>query len=136
MPLTQRVFVFETVTLLGMGLMGGSLGLALRERRLAQRVVAVARRPETDERALGGGAASEGGSDPEAGAREAELVVLCTPVLTIPALAGGIAPRLRPGAVLSDVGSTKALLAWEVPRRLRSGNSYVGGHPMAGSEKT
>jgi prephenate dehydrogenase len=127
---------FETVALVGMGLMGGSLGLALRERRLARRVVAVARRPETVRRALELGAADEGCSEPEQGVAAADLVVLCTPVLTIPALVERIAPHLKPGAVVTDVGSTKAVLVRELPQRLRRDTPYVGGHPMAGSEHT
>lgn len=127
---------FQTVALVGMGLIGGSLGLATRERRLAGRVVAVARRPETVERALELGAADEGETDPSRGVDTADLVILCTPVLTMPALAEQIAPHLKPGAVVTDVGSTKAVLVRELPRRLRPDTPYIGGHPMAGLEKT
>jgi prephenate dehydrogenase len=127
---------YETVALIGMGLIGGSLGLALRERRLARRVVAVARRPETVQQALELGAADEGSSDFEAGVAGADLVVLCTPVLTMPALVEQLAPHLKAGAVVTDVGSTKAVLVRELPRRLGPRNLYLGGHPMAGSEKT
>jgi prephenate dehydrogenase len=127
---------FDTVALIGMGLIGGSLGLALRERRLARRVVAVARRPETVRLALERGAADAACSDPAEGVGESDLVVLCTPVLTMPAMTERIAPHLKRGAVVSDVGSTKSVLSRELPRRLRSDTPFVGGHPMAGSEKT
>jgi prephenate dehydrogenase len=127
---------FETVALVGVGLLGGSLGLALRERGLARRVLAVARRPETVRQALALGVADEGSSDLDAGAAGADLVVLCVPVLSMPALVERMAPHLRPGAVVTDVGSTKSVLVRELPRRLRPENPYVGGHPMAGSEKT
>jgi prephenate dehydrogenase len=127
---------FETVALVGVGLLGGSLGLALRERGLARRVMAVARRPETVRQALALGVADEGSSDLDAGAAGADLVVLCVPVLSMPALVERMAPHLRPGAVVTDVGSTKSVLVRELPRRLRPENPYVGGHPMAGSEKT
>src|SRR5712692_6762896 len=99
---------FETVALIGIGLLGGSLGLALRERRLARRVVAVARRPETMRRALELGAAHEGYAEPREGVRDADLVVLCTPVLTMPGLVDRVAAFLKPGCVVTDVGSTKA----------------------------
>src|SRR5438034_8245493 len=125
---------FATVALVGMGLMGGSLGLAMRERRLARRVVAVARRPETVRRAVELGAADEGCSEPREGVAAADLVILCTPVLTMPAMVERIAPHLKPGAVVTDVGSTKAVLVRELPPRLRPETPYVGGHPMAGSE--
>src|SRR6476469_10031435 len=96
---------FETVTIIGMGLLGGSLGLALRERQRARRVVAVARRPETVHRAQELGAADEGSTDPQEGVRAADLVVLCTPVLTMPAMVERFAASLKPGAVVTDVGS-------------------------------
>jgi prephenate dehydrogenase len=134
--LSEPAVEFETVALVGVGLLGGSIGLALRERRLARRVVALARRPETVRRALALGAADEGSSAFEDGVRTADLVVLCTPVLTIPPLVQRLAPHLKPGAVVTDVGSTKAVLARELPRLLSPANRYVGGHPMAGSEKT
>jgi prephenate dehydrogenase len=134
--LNHSTVEFETVALVGVGLLGGSLGLALRKRRLARRVIALARRPETARRALEIGAADEGGSDIPGGVGGADLVVLCTPVLTMPALVEQIAPRLKPGALVTDVGSTKAVLVRELPPRLRPENLYVGGHPMAGSEKT
>ena len=90
---------FETVALVGMGLMGGSLGLALRQNRLARRVVAVARRPETVRRALELGAADAGCSEPQEGVAEADLIILCMPVLSMPAMVERIAPHLKPGAV-------------------------------------
>jgi prephenate dehydrogenase len=126
---------FHTVALIGIGLLGGSLGLALRERRLARRVVAVARRPETVQRALELGAADEGSADPREGVRDADLVVLCTPVLTMLGLVDRFAASLKPSAVVTDVGSTKGFLTRELPRRLRPENPFVGGHPMAGSEQ-
>jgi prephenate dehydrogenase len=126
---------FDTVALIGIGLLGGSLGLALRERRLARRVVAVARRPETVRRALERGAADEGCADPREGVRDADLVILCTPVLTMPGLVDRFATSLKPGCVVTDVGSTKGFLTREIPRRLRTENPYLGGHPMAGSEQ-
>ncbi len=126
---------FDTVTLIGIGLLGGSLGMALRERRMAGQVVAVARRPETVRSALELGAADRGCTEPEEGVAEADLVVLCTPVLAMPALVERIAAHLKQGAVLTDVGSTKSYLARELPRRLPPENLYVGGHPIAGSEK-
>src|SRR5262249_54324602 len=127
---------FETVAIVGVGLLGGSLGLALRERQLARQVIAIARRPETVRRALELGAADSGFTDPVEGVRTADLVVLCTPVLTMPTLVERLAPALKPGAVVTDVGSTKAVLCRELPLRLRPENPFVGGHPMAGSEQT
>jgi prephenate dehydrogenase len=139
-PISSRIphtasLPFDTVALIGIGLLGGSLGLALRQRRMARRVVAVARRPETIRQALEVGAVDRGCTEPREGVAEADLVVLCTPVLTMPGLVEQFASHLKPGAVLTDVGSTKSYLARELPRRLRPENTYVGGHPMAGSER-
>lgn len=127
---------FETVAIVGVGLLGGSLGLALRERQRSRHVIAVARRSETVRRALELGAAHTGFTEPGEGVRTADLVVLCTPVLTMPALVEQFASALKPGAVVTDVGSTKAVLCRELPLRLGAENPYIGGHPMAGSEQT
>jgi prephenate dehydrogenase len=126
--------LFPVVAIVGVGLIGGSIGMALRERGLARRVIGVARREETIRQARERGAIDAGTLDPREGG-EADLVVLCAPVLAIPELAGQIAGTLRPGTVVTDVGSTKAYLSREVSRRLPSGCPFVGGHPMAGSEK-
>src|SRR5436190_22560856 len=108
---------FETVAIVGVGLLGGSLGLALRERQRARHVIAVARRPETVRRALELGVADAGITDPGIGVVSADLVVLCTPVLTMPALVERFADSPKPGAVVTDVGSTKAVLCRELPLR-------------------
>jgi prephenate dehydrogenase len=123
------------VAIVGVGLIGGSIGLALRERGLARRVIGVARREETVRAAMERGAIDEGTLDAREGVASADLVVLCTPVLTIPPLAERIAERLWPGTIVTDVGSTKEYLSREVSRRLPPGCPFVGGHPMAGSEK-
>src|SRR3989442_1299677 len=101
-----------------MGMVGGSMGMALRARRLAQRVVGVARRAETVERAVALGAADEATSDLLAGVREAELVVLATPVIAMLEMAERMAPALPAGCVVTDVGSTKGMLVERIPRLL------------------
>jgi len=98
-------------------------------------VIGVARREETICLAQERGAIDQGTLDPREGVAAADLVVLCAPVLTIPALAERIADALRPGTVVTDVGSTKEYLSREVSRRLPAGCPFIGGHPMAGSEK-
>lgn len=126
--------MFDTVAIVGIGLIGGSLGMALRSRGLASRVVGIARREETLRDALAVGAIDAGTTD-LAGVEDAELVVLATPVLSIPPLVERMAPRLRAGALVTDVGSTKNLLMQRLPPLLPPGVDLVGGHPMAGSEK-
>lgn len=126
----------KTVAIMGMGLMGGSLGLALK-RRGEVRVAGYARRPETRRLALERGAADALYGDPREAVRDADTVVFCAPVETIPALAAECRAALRKGCVVTDVGSTKAELARKMEALLRDGGQhFVGSHPMAGSEKT
>ena len=127
----------ECVALLGLGLMGGSAGLALKKGRGPVKVRAYARREETREAALRLGMADEVFADPAEAVRGADLVIVCVPVCTIPTLVAAAKPGLKPGAVVTDVGSTKAWLAKEVRAVLaNSGAVFVGSHPMCGSEKT
>ena len=126
--------MFDTVAIAGVGLIGGSLGMALRERGLARRVIGLARRDATIAEALSVGAIDEGSLEPEA-VREAELVVLAPPVLTIPPLVEALAPHLAPGAIVTDVGSTKAALMRCLEELVPPHADIVGGHPMAGSER-
>jgi prephenate dehydrogenase len=126
--------MFQTVAIVGVGLIGGSLGIALRERRLAARVIGIARREATVAEALSVGAIDEGSLDLQA-VSEAELVVLAPPVLSIPPLVEAMAPHLREGAVLTDVGSTKGALLRELSLLVPAHADLVGGHPMAGSEQ-
>ncbi|MFN3486199.1 MAG: prephenate dehydrogenase [Planctomycetota bacterium] len=121
-----------TVAIVGLGQIGGSLAGALTRGRLA-RVLGVTRRPETARRARRLGLLAQAGTD-LAAVSEADVVVLATPVRTLLAQIPRVAPLLRPGALLTDVGSTKAAVVREMLRWARRGPA-VGGHPMAGSER-
>ncbi len=126
--------MIESVAIVGMGLMGGSLGLALRARGVA--VHGYARRPESRAQALAGGFVDTVHESAAAAVAGADLVVLCTPVLTMPALVREIRDALKPGCIVTDVGSTKQWLDGALQGALAgSGAVYVGSHPMAGSEK-
>jgi len=120
------------VAVLGLGLLGGSVALAAKARGVASRVVGATRSPEALAAALRSGALDEAGSYTEA-VRDAELVVLATPVFAMADLVRQIAPALTPGAVVTDVGSVKAVLCETLPGLLPRGVAYVGAHPMAGS---
>ena len=123
------------VAIIGLGLMGGSLGLALRSRRLARRVAGYARRPSVRRQALTIGAVDEVHADPREAARDADLVVFCVPILTIPRLVADCAPALRAGCVVTDVGSTKRLVIAAMERAVARRDVHViGSHPIAGSE--
>lgn len=126
--------MFRCVAIVGVGLIGGSLGMALRARRLAGRVLGIPRRQETIDEAVQVGAIDEGTLDLSR-VREADLVVLAPPVLTIPPLVEAMSPYLQPGALVTDVGSTKAELLRCLEPMLPPEVDLVGGHPMAGSER-
>jgi len=123
------------VAILGLGLMGGSLGLALRRGGAAPRVYGYARREETRRQALARGVADRVFEDPAEAVRGVETAVLCVPVLAIPELARRCTGAFDRGCVVTDVGSTKAELVREMDRVLRdSPAEFVGSHPIAGSE--
>jgi prephenate dehydrogenase len=126
--------MFDTVAIVGIGLIGGSLGLALRERGLARHVLGIPRRGATLDEALSVGAI-DSGSLSLATVSDAELVILAPPVLAIPPLVEGMAPYLRPGTLVTDVGSTKGALMRRLSLSLPEHADLVGGHPMAGSER-
>jgi len=123
------------VTIVGLGLMGGSLGLALREGDVVRRVVGVAWRRETVEQALELGAVDAGTLDLAQGVIGSDIVVLATPVRTIVEQVGRVAPHMRPGAMLTDLGSTKVAIT-RAMAGLPAGIEPIGGHPMCGKEMT
>ncbi|MFA4858954.1 MAG: prephenate dehydrogenase/arogenate dehydrogenase family protein [Candidatus Margulisiibacteriota bacterium] len=126
----------QKVAIIGLGLIGGSLGLALLKRGLAETVVGIPRRAETIDEALALGAITKGTLTLVDGVRNADLVFICTPIpLIIPTL-NEILPHLKKGAVVTDVGSTKGWIMEEVEKLNLDGVSFFGGHPMAGKEKT
>ncbi|HXG23461.1 MAG TPA: prephenate dehydrogenase/arogenate dehydrogenase family protein [Chthonomonadales bacterium] len=121
-----------TVAILGLGLMGGSLGLALRARGGAEKVIGWNRSASVLAVAKEMGVVDLVASDPRGAVAEADLVVLAVPVQVVASLAETILPALKPDCVITDVGSTKTRLVAETEAIL--GGRFVGGHPMAGSE--
>ncbi|MNX93493.1 prephenate dehydrogenase [compost metagenome] len=120
------------VALLGLGLIGGSLGLALRAERPDLEVVGWDPDPAAIALARKRGAIARAAPSPAAAVADADRVVLAAPVGAFPALFAAIAPGLRPEAVVTDVASTKAAVsAWAIA----AGLNFVGGHPMAGIEQ-
>jgi len=126
----------QTLCILGLGLMGGSLGLAARNAGVASRVKGYARRPESLQVALEMGAIDEACENAVDAARNADFVVLCVPVLSMAGLLENCKPVLGTGCVVTDVGSTKAeIVACAESILADSPASFVGSHPMAGSEQ-
>ena len=126
---------FGRVAVLGLGLLGGSVAWAARQRGVAREVAGATRRREVLDAALRRGAVDAAGSYEEA-VGGAELVVLATPVSAMAGVLARIAPQLAPGCRVTDVGSVKGLLAETLPGLLPRGSAYVGAHPMAGSHES
>jgi len=125
------------VAIIGLGLIGGSLGLALRAVTSETiHVTGYSRRRDTGEQALVMGAVDVMAATPQQAAASADIVFLCTPVLQLIPLAAAVLPVMKTGAVLTDVGSTKHWLAEALRPLLPAGIHYIGGHPMAGREKS
>lgn len=123
---------FERLAVLGLGLLGGSVAAAARERGLARVVVGAARRPAPLERALAAGIVDEVAPPSEA-VVGADLVVLGTPVGVMPTLLADVRDGLGPGCIVTDVGSVKGAVVDALPGLLPEGVEFVGSHPMAGS---
>lgn len=126
---------WNQVTIIGTGLIGGSLGMALKRRGLAGRVVGVGHRQATLDEALRRGAADAVTLDVAEGVRGSDLVVLGTALRLFRDIMALAAPALRPGAVVIDVGSTKADVVAAVEPLCPAGCAFVGCHPIAGSER-
>lgn len=125
---------FEQAAILGVGLIGGSLGLALRQRGLARRVVGYSRTASTRHLAVELGAIDLAAGSPVEAVAGADLVYLAVPVASIVPLLAEVAPRLAPGALVTDAGSSKAEICAGAATLELAGAEFVGGHPMAGSE--
>jgi len=127
---------WPTIAIVGVGLIGGSLGLAIKARRLAARVIGVGRSATSLAEARRRGAVTETTTDLAAAASQADLVVVATGVASIPDLLDAVDAAVRPGTLITDAGSTKSSIvaAWEKRRRVRRGR-FVGAHPIAGSHQ-
>lgn len=126
----------QKLTILGPGLLGGSIGLAARHCKSAKRVVIWARRQEAADEAWKLGAADEATTDLTKAVTDADLVVFATPIGAMSALAGKIKPKLRDGCVVTDVGSVKYPIVTALTAALAGKARFVGSHPMTGSEQS
>jgi prephenate dehydrogenase len=126
----------KTVAIIGVGLIGGSIGTALRQRKLAEQVIGIGRRQESLRAARRVGAVDHTTVDLEKGVTEADLVVICTPVGRIIDDARNAAQHCPEGTLITDTGSTKEKIVTALDEGLSRGCRYLGGHPLAGSEKT
>ena len=125
-----------TVAIVGVGLIGGSIGRALRARSLADRIVGIGRREAALEEARRLGAIDAGTTVLEQGVAEADVVVVCTPVTSIAADVCRVAGHGPENLLVTDAGSTKARIVAEVEAVPRGVATFVGAHPIAGSERS
>jgi prephenate dehydrogenase len=125
----------HTLTIVGVGLIGGSIGLAARRRGLAQRIVGVGRQQASLDAARALGAIDEGFLDLRPAVKRAQLAVFCTPVDHIAEQVLSAASACAPGMLLTDAGSTKADIVERIDGHMPPGVHFVGSHPLAGSEK-
>ncbi len=128
--------MFEKIAIIGIGLIGGSLGLAWKQRRIQTEITGYDLSKETMQRAVEIGAIDRFANNLDEAVRDADLVVLATPVGATLRLAREIAPALKDGAVVTDVGSTKVGICQEMSENLPPFPQalFIGGHPMSGSE--
>ena len=126
---------FRRVAIVGLGLLGGSWGLALKKSGFTGRIVGYARRAETREQALSAGAVDEGFADVTEAVHGADLVILATPVAAILDHLARLRPHLSPQALITDVGSTKRRICERAAEFYAQRPLFLGGHPMAGKER-
>jgi prephenate dehydrogenase len=124
-----------TVAIVGVGLIGGSIGLVLRGRELASDVIGVGRDQSALEVAVGLGAITRGTTDLEAGVALADVVLVCTPVSRIADDVRRAAEAAPSHVLVTDAGSSKRQIVEAVERHPRAAAVFVGAHPLAGSER-
>jgi prephenate dehydrogenase len=127
--------LFKNVTIIGVGLIGGSLAKVLKAKGLAGSITGAGRSRETLALALKLGVIDRMGQGATHAVEDADLVVLACPVGTFEAVVREVGPHLKKGAILTDVGSVKGGLVKKIEGSLPAGTHYVPGHPIAGKEK-
>jgi len=128
--------MFERLALIGIGLIGSSIAQAARHHGLAGEIVCSARTSESRQTALDLEIVDQAYASNADAASGADLVILCTPVGILGAAAEEIAPVLRPGAIVTDVGSVKACVLNDVGAHIPEGVHFIPGHPVAGTEES
>ncbi|CCF21153.1 Protein tyrC: Cyclohexadienyl dehydrogenase (Arogenate dehydrogenase) (ADH); Prephenate dehydrogenase (PDH) [Pseudorhizobium banfieldiae] len=128
--------VFDRIALIGIGLIGSSIARDVKELGLAKEVVISTRSPETLRRAEELGLGTAYVASAAEAVRGADLVVVSVPVGASEEVARQIAPNLKPGAIITDVGSTKASVIAQMAPHMPQGVHFIPGHPLAGTEKS
>ena len=128
--------MFQKVTLIGVGLLGGSLGLAMKQRKLATKIAGYVRRTASVTECEQYAVVDHATRDIKEAVTDADLIVLCTPLARMRDLTLEMLPSLKPGAIVTDVGSVKASVVQELESLVINAKAhFIGSHPMAGGEK-
>jgi len=133
----------RVVSIIGVGLIGGSFGLALKKKRLVRQVIGIGRHIHKLKEAKRLGAIDSYTTDLGRGVKDSDIVMIATPISKTPLIVKKILPHLKDGCIMTDVGSTKRWVVKKVQEILSKSSargrrpkvSFIGGHPMAGSEK-
>ena len=128
--------LFGKMTIIGVGLLGASLAKACKERDLVEEVAGYGRNRENLEKARALKIIDYCPADLAEAVKDADLIVLCTPVTTIIPLIQNMIARIRPGALITDVGSVKEPIVKEAEKLVPKGVFFVGSHPIAGGENS
>ncbi len=128
--------IYERVALIGLGLIGSSLAHVMRQEKLTNRITGYARSAETRATAKRIGLVDEIHESAKAAVKDADLVILCTPVGAYGRIAEEIGPQLKAGATVTDVGSVKSAVVRDVGPHLPANIHFIPGHPVAGTEQS
>ena len=128
--------MFERIALIGVGLIGSSISHAVRRANLAGDIVGSSATPATREKAEALGLVSRAFERAADAVKDADLVILCTPVGVLGNVAEEIGPHLKPGTIVTDVGSVKAAVVRDVAPYMPEGVHFIPGHPIAGTEQS
>ena len=128
--------MFDKVTLIGIGLIGSSLAHVMRRERLADHIAGHARSSATRDRAMELGLVDSIHKRAGEAVIDADMVIVCVPVGACAAVAAEIGPHLKPGAIVTDVGSVKTRVVEMMVPHMPDGVHFIGGHPIAGTEQS
>ncbi|MFC1807660.1 prephenate dehydrogenase [Candidatus Omnitrophota bacterium] len=126
---------FNKIAIVGVGLIGGSIGLAVKKRGLAKEIIGIGRRKSSMQKAIKRGAIDKGTLDLDNGVEDADLIIIATPVNQVVSKVKEAARHAKEGAIIIDVNSTKEDIIRNINNALPKKVSFVGCHPMAGSEQ-
>lgn len=128
--------MFKKITIVGVGLIGGSIGLAAKRKKLARKIVGVCRREVSKKKALKYKAVGIATLDLKNAVKDADLVIIACPVGKVISLAETCIKSMKKGAILSDVASSKENIVRKIEKLAGEKVNFIGSHPMAGSDKS